>query len=185
MNLVFLHGAPAAGKLTVARALAARLNYGVFHNHLVVDALTAVFSFGTPPFVKLREEFWLATFEEAAAADASLIFTFTPESSVGQGFPERARQAVENGGGRIRFVKLAVSQPEQERRISLASRHEFAKLTDLQTLRRLRDSDEVVEQPPTDLFVDTERLAPGDAAAFIAHALGLVRSPERHRYPAR
>jgi cytidylate kinase len=87
MDLLFLHGAAAAGKLTVGRALAARLNYGVFHNHLVVDALTAVFPFGTSSFVKLREEFWLATFAEAAAADASLIFTFTPESSVGRAFP--------------------------------------------------------------------------------------------------
>lgn len=185
MNLLFLHGAAAAGKLTVGRALAARLNYGLFHNHLVVDALTAVFPFGTSPFVKLREEFWLATFTEAAAADASLIFTFTPESSVVPGFPERARRAVEDPGGRVHFVRLSVGQKEQERRISLASRHEFAKLTDLQTLRRLRDSDEPVEQPPTDLLVDTERLAPDDAAAYIAHTLELVRSAEHHRYPVR
>jgi hypothetical protein len=185
MDLVFLHGAAAAGKLTIGRALAARVNYGLFHNHLVVDALTAVFPFGSPPFVKLREEFWLATFAAAAAANTSLIFTFAPESSVRQGFPERARRTVDSGGGRVRFVKLAVSQKEQERRISLASRREFAKLTDLQTLRRLRDADENVEQPPTDLVVDTERFAPDDAAAFIARSLGLVSSPEHHRYPTR
>lgn len=146
MDLVFLHGAAAAGKLTVGRALAGRLNYGLFHNHLVVDTLTSVFTFGSRPFVKLREQFWLATFEEAAAADASVIFTFIPEPSVRPGFPERARRTVENGGA-------------------------------------LRESNEAVEQPAADLFVDTERLAPEAAAEFIAHSLGLSRSPEHHRYP--
>ena len=43
MELIFLHGTAAAGKLTTARALEAMLGYPVFHNHLVVDALTTVF----------------------------------------------------------------------------------------------------------------------------------------------
>jgi hypothetical protein len=43
VDLVFLHGPAASGKLTVARALEARVGYPVFHNHLVVDLLTTVF----------------------------------------------------------------------------------------------------------------------------------------------
>jgi len=183
MDLVFLHGPAAAGKLTVARALAGQLNYGLFHNHLVVDALTAVFPFGSTPFVKLREEFWIATFEEAAAVDRSLIFTFAPESSVVRGFPGRVRDAVESRGGHVRFVKLVVSREEQERRIDLASRHEFAKLTDLQTLRRLRRSDNAAEQPPADLVIDTDVLDPDAAAASIVDAFGLVAAAAHHRYP--
>ena len=183
MDLVFLHGPAAAGKLTVARALAARLNFGLFHNHLIVDALTAVFPFGTPSFVRLREEFWLATFEEAAATDTSMIFTFAPEPTVVTGFPGRVRRAVENRGGQVRFVELTVSPAEQERRIGLASRREFAKLTDAQTLRRLRASEESIERPPAELTVDTERYAPDEAAALIVDAFGLVPTSEHHRYP--
>jgi hypothetical protein len=183
MDLVFLHGPAAAGKLTVARALAARLNFGLFHNHLIVDALTAVFPFGTPSFVRLREEFWLATFEEAATTGASLIFTFAPESTVVSGFPDRVRRAVESRGGRVRFVGLTVGLAEQERRIGLPSRLEFAKLTDVQTLRRIRASEESTEQPPVELTVDSERHSPEESAAHIIDALGLVPAPENQRYP--
>ena len=55
MNLVFIHGPAASGKLTVARELARLTGFGVFHNHLVVDSLTPVFEFGSEPFRRLRE----------------------------------------------------------------------------------------------------------------------------------
>jgi cytidylate kinase len=57
VDLVFLHGPAASGKLTVARALGDRVGFPVFHNHLVVDVLTTVFPFGSEPFVRLREQF--------------------------------------------------------------------------------------------------------------------------------
>lgn len=183
MDLVFLHGAPASGKLTIARELASVLNYGVFHNHLIVDALTAVFPFGTPPFRKLREEFWLATFSEAAAAGTSLIFTFTPDSTVSPGFPALVRKTVNNFGGRIHFVRLEVGEAEQERRINLPSRSEFAKLTDRDVLRRLRSRNEVSPGLSVDLVVHTELSSPLESAAKIIWAIGLEPAPDHHRYP--
>jgi hypothetical protein len=183
MDLVFLHGPAAAGKLTVARALRARTNFRVFHNHLIVDALTAVFPFGSEPFVKLREEFWLSTFTEAARSGTSLVFTFAPEPTVAAGFAERARAAVEGAGGGIHFVQLMVSEAEQERRIDAPSRHEFAKLTDLATLRRLREIGNLGDSPPTDLTIDIERCAPQPAAQLIVDAFALTPMPEHERYP--
>ena len=59
MKLVFLYGPPAVGKLTVGRELASRCGFPLFHNHLVVDALTPVFEFGSDAFVDLRERWWL------------------------------------------------------------------------------------------------------------------------------
>ena len=66
MQLIFLFGPPASGKLTVARELAALTGYRVFHNHLVVDALLAVFDFGSRPFVELRERMWVEVMTAAA-----------------------------------------------------------------------------------------------------------------------
>jgi len=43
MKLVFIHGPVASGKLTIARALGQLSGFAVFHNHLVVDAVAAVF----------------------------------------------------------------------------------------------------------------------------------------------
>src|SRR5262245_57362571 len=68
MRLIFIYGAPAAGKLTVARELAALTGFALFHNHLVVDAVASVFPFGSESFSKLREQWWLAMMGEAAAA---------------------------------------------------------------------------------------------------------------------
>lgn len=175
--LVFLHGPPASGKLTVGRALATLLGYPVFHNHLTVDLLTTVFRFGSPPFVRLREQFWMAVFREAIRAGQPSIFTFGPESTVPPGFPERVRRCVEGEGGRVRFVRLHVSEAEQERRILAEDRREFRKPSDVETLRATRDYGSSIEQPPIDLEVDTNVYGPSEAASVIVQQLGLPPHP--------
>ena len=174
MDLVFLHGPAAVGKLTVARALTARTGLALFHNHLVVDAVSAVFAFGTEPFIRLREQMWLSVFEEAAKADRSLVFTFAPESSVPEGFPAQTCEVVERQGGRVRFVELTVPLAEQERRIVAVSRAEFGKLRDLQMLRDL-GAKGVWNYPPiaSELVIDTGSNTPEGSARLIAEGLGL------------
>jgi hypothetical protein len=182
VDLVFLHGPAAAGKLTTARALEERTGFPVFHNHLVVDLLTTVFPFGSEPFVRLREDFWTSVFADAARAGRSITFTFTPEATVRPGFPGRVRQLVEAAGGRLCFVRLHVSEAEQERRIGAASRAEFHKLTSVETLRALRNPGGVVEQPPVDLEIDTDASDPTRSAATIAAHFALTPQPTPDRY---
>ncbi|MGY1742758.1 MULTISPECIES: hypothetical protein [unclassified Blastococcus] len=170
-QLVFLHGGIASGKLTTGRALAALTGLPLFHNHLVVDALLAVFPFGSPEFVRLREEFWLSTFAAAAGAGRSLVFTFAPEPTVPAGFPDRTRAAVEAAGGRVRFVGLRVSPAVQEARLTGADRSAYGKLTDVAVLRSLRG--QPVAEPPAELVVDTDDSPPPASARRIAEALGL------------
>ena len=86
MQLIFIYGPVASGKLTVGRELAARTNVALFHNHLVVDAVGAVFPFGTQTFSRLREQFWMTVFDEAAKQGRSLIFTFAPEPTLRETF---------------------------------------------------------------------------------------------------
>lgn len=175
MRLLFLHGPVAAGKLTVAKELAALTGYALFHNHLVVDALAAVFPFASKPFVTLRERFWLDVLREAAAAGRSTIFTFAPEPSVAPDFPERARQTVAANGGETVFVRLTLSQDEQERRIANADRARFGKLTSLALLRDLRRDFAAAEaaMPESRLTIDSGRTPPAAAARAIADGLGL------------
>src|ERR1051325_8251746 len=99
MKLIFIHGAPAVGKLTVATELARLTGFRLFHNHLTVDLVSAIFDFGSEPFVELREEIWLAVFHEAARRDVSLIFTFAPERTVRDRFIQEAIQRIESAGG--------------------------------------------------------------------------------------
>lgn len=172
MDLIFLHGPPAAGKLTVARALAARTGLALFHNHLVVDAVGAVFPFGTPAFRRLRERFWLETFEAAAAEGRSLIFTFAPEATVSATFPEAAAEVVTRHGGRVRFIALACPVEEQARRLETADRAAFGKLRDLAHWEALRAAGAFdYPPPPAELTIDTAALSPEAAAARIAEHL--------------
>jgi AAA domain-containing protein len=174
MDLIVLHGPPAVGKLTIAQALASSTGLKLFHNHLVLDAITAVFDFRSPTYLRLREAIWLDVFESAAREGISLIFTFMPETSLAPGFMERVRGAVERQGGRLRLVELACSIEVQEARLDAPSRAEFAKLRSIAEMREARARgwlDYVM--PPSELTLDTGAMSPGDAAAAIQAALGL------------
>jgi hypothetical protein len=101
MRLIFLYGPPASGKLTIGRLLAERTELPLFHNHLIVDAVAAVFPFGSDEFVRLRENFWLQIIVSAARAGQSLIFTFAPEPTVAADFAGRVTHAVQEAGGGV------------------------------------------------------------------------------------
>ncbi len=182
MDVVFLHGPPAAGKLTTARALERLVGFPVFHNHLVVDLLTAFFPFGTEAFVRLRERFWLDVLAESAALGRSVSFTYAPDTTVPPGFPARVVDAVGAHGGRVRFVRLLVGTAEQERRIVLPERREFHKLDDVGWLRRT-PAEPAPEEPPVDLEIDTDRSDPASSAARIVRHFGLVQQERWPRHP--
>jgi hypothetical protein len=175
VQLVFIHGPAAAGKLTIARLVAARTGFALFHNHLVVDAVGAVFPFGSPEFRRLRERFWLETFEAAAVAGRSLVFTFNPEASVSPSFPQDTVAAVEPQGGRVRFVALTCPPEELARRVDAPDRAAFGKLRDPALFRRL-SAEGAFDYPPigSELAVDTAANSPEAAAERIAEALQLA-----------
>lgn len=173
MQLLFLYGPPAAGKLTIGRIVAARTGLPLFHNHLVVDAVAALFPFGSPEFVRLRERFWLEALGTAAGAGRSLIFTFNPEPSVAANFPARVAELVARAGGETIFVALTVDPVEQERRIDDAPRAQFGKLRSLDLLRELRASMAECEarMPAPILSIDTSTIPPDEAAGAIIRVL--------------
>jgi hypothetical protein len=175
MKLIFLYGPPASGKLTIAREVAVLTAISVFHNHLIVDAVASVFPFGTPTFVELRELFWLSVMREAARQERSIIFTFAPEPTVPEDFPQKARMEVEQAGGSVVFVRLSVSRDEQERRLGEASRREFDKMRSVELLRRLRDDFAACEakMPIAAVAIDTTQVNPQHAARMIVDAVGL------------
>lgn len=168
MKLVFLHGAPAVGKLAVARELAALTGFHLFHNHLTVDLVSSLFAFGTEPFVLLREEIWLAAFREAARQNVSLIFTFNPERTVRARFIQDTLDVIQAAGGRVIFVELTCSQDELERRLVNPSRSEFGKLRSLEQYRELKDAGAFhFPNLPSGLSIDTTGRPPASTAAMI------------------
>lgn len=178
MKLIFLHGMPGVGKLTVARELAALTGFKLFHNHLTVDLVSSVFEFGSQPFVELRERIWLDVFSEASRADvAGVIFTFAFEPTVRGSFSENVRTTVESRGGEVVFVKLTCSPEELEKRITSDSRSHFGKLTSLEQFHELNNAGAFVDPGVTKdrLVLDTTNLSASEAASRIATELETSR----------
>jgi hypothetical protein len=173
MFCVFIHGPAASGKLTVATALKARSGLPVFHNHLAVDAALSLFEFGSPGFVRLRENIWLAAFREAAERGCSFIFTFSPEASVPPAFIGKAIDVIKDAGGQVLFVSLTCGEAVIEERIEGASRSAFRKLTSRPEYRQLRERGAFAFPPlRADITIATDEVSPEDAAGLIQELIG-------------
>src|SRR2546423_12431452 len=130
MELVFISGLPGVGKLTVAKELSAVTRFKLFHNHLTVDLLLAVFEFGSAPFVELRETIWLSVFERACRAKVTgLIFTFNAEITVRPSFITQTEETIANHDGKIHFVAFVCDDEELRRRMDTPARRLYRKHT--------------------------------------------------------
>ena len=170
MKLLVLHGPPAAGKLTIAREVAALTGWRLFHNHLTVNLALAVYDFGTPGFVALREQIWLTVFRRALADRLpGVIFTFNPENSVPQKFIDDLFAEIAAAGGEVIPVELTATEAELERRMATSSRVENGKLTDLTLYRELRAAGTFLTPVihHSRLSLDTGQLSPTSAARQI------------------
>lgn len=173
MDLIFLYGLPSVGKLTVARELEKLTGFKVFHNHLTVDLVASLFEFGSESFINLREKIWLETFSEALTAKLNgLIFTFAPENTVSNEFPEQVRILFEKNNGNAIFIELKCENEELEKRLTDSSRQEFGKLNSLELFRQLY-SQGVFDTPKitADYSVDTTQLSPKETATKIIEDL--------------
>ena len=169
MKLIFLHGPPAVGKLTIGRELEALTGFGLFHNHLTVDLVSSLFLFGSEPFIRLREQVWLAAFAEAVRNDVSLIFTFAPEHTVRERFVQETIDLVVAGDGQVIFVQLTCSEEELDRRVEEASRKELGKLSSAEQYRSLREAGAFqFPKLPEGLSLDT-------TSRSLAETAGLIR----------
>lgn len=177
MDVLFIHGPAASGKHTIGMLLATLIDMPLFHNHLVVDAVQALFDFGTEPFIQLREEMWLAAFSVAATASRSFIFTFNPEVTVDVSLISRLQERVQANGGRILFVELICSDAAVLERINEPSRAQFGKLLDgdVYLSSKAQGGFDFPTLPDPIVVVDTEALAPIESARLIASAYQDVR----------
>lgn len=77
MNLFFIIGPPAVGKMTVGRALAQRLDYRLFHNHHSIELALELFDYGDPEFKAINEGIRQLVFDTCAKSKQLKGFIFT------------------------------------------------------------------------------------------------------------
>jgi predicted kinase len=173
-TFVFVYGPPAVGKLTVAQHLADRTGFRLLHNHLVIDAITPLFPFGTDGFFELTRRFRSALYETAAREGVDVVLTYghTPDDQV---VVEEYVNVIEQHGGRLVYVQL-VARPETLReRVALPDRQDHGKIADAEALAEVLarwDFSQAVPYEPN-LRIDTDTMAPAEAVDRIVDHFGL------------
>ena len=136
MNLVFLYGPPAVGKLTIATELASTTGYKLFHNHLTQDLVRELYPEFEETRFKLVDKIRTTVIRYAADNNTNLIFTFVYSASEEDNtYIADIVKIVESSGGQVMFVELTAKHEDILDRIDNASRAKFHKLTDKKILK--------------------------------------------------
>jgi hypothetical protein len=170
MRVVILCGLPGVGKLTVANGLARLGDYRVFHNHLVFDAIEALFPFGSATFVELRERLWLELLSRAVRERVgSIIFTIAGDRALRSDFLLTLASALSPLGVEVCWIELVCGIEELEDRIASAGRTRFGKITSVESFRQLNAADAFPRLilPPGAITVDTSGLSSEDSVAAV------------------
>jgi hypothetical protein len=118
MKLLFLHGAPAAGKLTVAKALLQLVPGRLMDNLAAIDLALTIFDFGAPGFWELVHDVRLSALDTAAEHRVPLLVTTfcyaEPEDREQFG---QIEAIVQRHGGKLLPVFLHCSREEALRRV--------------------------------------------------------------------
>lgn len=177
MKLLFLYGAPAVGKLSVAEEIAKRTGFKVFHNHLSIDCIVPIFESGSPSFFKLVELIGVETVAEAARADQDLITTFCYAKGLDEPHVEQIIQAVEKNGGEVCFVLLIADKIELEKRVLEASRQKYGKAKTVEKMRYFFDNYELFSPVPgrESLHIDNTHISVEMTAQRIIEHFDLAR----------
>jgi len=182
MKLILLYGPPAVGKLTIAKEIARLTGFKVFHAHLTVDLVAAIFPRGTPSYRKLLWDIRYAVFAEAAQANSDgLIFTMVYRRNQEQ-FIARCVEVVEPYGGEVCFVHVHCHAETLRERVARDDRKQHGKITSVELLNETLRNWE--PQSPFEaatlwesLSLNTDVLSPVEAAQqVIAH----YRLPTEH-----
>jgi len=177
MELLFIYGPPAVGKLTVAERVSEACGYGVFHNHLTVDLVRPLFARDHPAFQPLIEKLRLDTIETAARERLpGLIFTFCYLHPLDQEFVQSVITRVEAHGGHVRFVQLTATPEILAERVTGESRRRFRKINRVEKLKQVIAQDFWTPIPGVEsLHIDSTALSPTDVAdQVVAHCQSLA-----------
>ena len=137
MNLIFIYGPPASGKLTIAKELAALTGYSVFHNHQTRDIVRGLYPETFFENYGLVDTLRLDIFEYAAKHNTDLIFTLVHDDPDDIIFTDKAIKSIENEQGTVCFIEVVAPNEVLLSRVENDSRKEHRKMRDKAKLERL------------------------------------------------
>jgi hypothetical protein len=182
MRLVFLYGPPGVGKLTVARELVSRTGMRLFHNHLTVDLVAAVFPRSSPSFGRLITGFRREVLAEAAREGIDVVFTYVYAHPTDEPNVRALIEPVLVSGGSVRFVQLTCARDVLLTRVADESRRAYRKLNDPAAVGEMLDREDFLTPLPfaDSLQIDTTDVSPAEAATRILTHYSLSSLPSLH-----
>lgn len=180
MNLIFIYGPPASGKLTIAEELVKQTGYRLCHNHLTMDLAREIY----PEFNELRfnlvDKLRLDVFEYAAQHGTNLISTVVYGGGEDdEKFVADVVSAIKNADGDVHFVELTAPDEVLLDRVDNESRQRFHKLKDREVLKAKLEGKLLSNSVPYEdvLKIDTSTMSPSEAAAAIAQHFDINVQP--------
>ncbi len=171
MKLIVLYGAPASGKLTVAKKVAKETGYKLFHNHLTVDLLKELLQFGTPEFFELNQQIKLDLLEATAKQKLieGIIYTFVYDKKTDNPFIKKLEEISNRQNIDLQFVQIYCEKEELLKRVTEESRKEYKKVHSAEGLSKyLETGDFLSEIPDVDnKKIDSTYLTAEETAAQV------------------
>ena len=173
---ILIYGPPAAGKLTVARALSEAHGLQLLDNHATLDPVLRLFPFGHPDLGPTVETIRVALYSAAARAGLSVVSTLVFAHPIDRQLVTNLKEAALESGGRMAFVQLQTSREALAGRVLEVSRRGSEKIRDIRRLYAVLDSHDLATPiHDDDLSIDNTLISAQDTADLIANHVGLHR----------
>jgi chloramphenicol 3-O-phosphotransferase len=166
VKLLFLHGAPATGKLTIAKALLQSVPGRLFDNHAAIDLALTLFEFGAPGFWELVHSVRYSAIDAAAEHGVPLVvttFCYAEPDDLPQF--EEVEAIMQRRAGEVLPVFLHCSREENLRRVGNPDRVERRKLASREILNADLDRYQFSPVPRPDCLMLDTGARPADASA--------------------
>lgn len=175
MKLLYLHGPPASGKLTIAKAVLKQIPGRLFDNHAAIDLARTVFDFGSEGFWSLVARIRLEVIREAAKHGVPTI-VMTSCYSHPQDYETflEIESAVQDKGGALLPVFLDCDQSELSARVANQDRVDRQKIRNEEDLRGFLNQWNIGPVPRENCHrLRSDETSPSETAARIIQHFGL------------
>ncbi len=168
-KLLFLHGPPATGKLTVAKAILKTIPGRLFDNHASIDLAKTIFEFGAPGFWELVNKVKMNAIESSAEHGVPfLLYTSCYSHPEDYENYKKMEEVIARYNGKVMPVFLSCSDDALKARVANPDRVKRGKVSSIEELEEFLKSWNMAPIPrPNCLRLNSEKDSPEEIAKTI------------------